>query len=45
MSSPHESHTHESHNSGRWIDTWWPVLVILFGSLFISALVFFHPMH
>ncbi len=34
-----------SHESKSWIDTWWPLLVILFGVLFISTLVFFHPYH
>ncbi len=32
-----------AHESKPWIDTWWPLLVILFGVLFISTLVFFHP--
>jgi len=35
--------TMSAHESKSWIDTWWPLLVILFGVLFISTLVFFHP--
>lgn len=48
MSSPHDVQSHESyemHDSQSWIDTWWPLLVILFGALFLSTFVFFHPMH
>jgi hypothetical protein len=30
-----------SHESG--LDTWWPVLLILFGVLFVTVLVTFHP--
>jgi len=26
-----------------WLDRWWPLLVILFGLIFVSALVGFHP--
>ena len=26
-----------------WIDRWWPVLVILFGLIFLSVLVSFKP--
>ena len=26
-----------------WLDRWWPLLVILFGVLFVSVLVSFHP--
>ena len=26
-----------------WLDRWWPLLVILFGVLFVSILVSFHP--
>jgi steroid 5-alpha reductase family enzyme len=32
-----------AHEKKSWIDTWWPLLVILFGVTFISTLVFFHP--
>ena len=48
MSSPHESQSHESHevHGSRWsIDTWWPLLVIIFGLIFFSTLIFFHPAH
>ncbi|RZU42163.1 hypothetical protein BDD14_3710 [Edaphobacter modestus] len=26
-----------------WLDRWWPLLVILFGLLFVSCLVSFSP--
>jgi hypothetical protein len=26
-----------------WMDRWWPLLVILFGVLFVSVLVCFKP--
>jgi hypothetical protein len=26
-----------------WLDRWWPLLVILYGVLFVSILVSFHP--
>lgn len=26
-----------------WVDRWWPLLLILFGLVFVSALVTFHP--
>jgi len=32
-----------SHESKSWIDTWWPLLVILFGCTFIFTLALFHP--
>jgi len=32
-----------SHNSEPWIDTWWPLLLILFGIAFVTFLVSFHP--
>lgn len=35
----------QSHNQHSWIDQWWPLLLILFGLIFIAALVFFHPTH
>ena len=35
MSSPHTSES--------WLETWWPLLVILFGMVFFSILVSFHP--
>jgi hypothetical protein len=27
-----------------WLDRWWPLLVILFGIMFVSILVCFKPM-
>jgi hypothetical protein len=27
-----------------WLDRWWPLLVILFGVLFVTILVSFKPM-
>ena len=32
-----------SHNSGHWIDTWWPLLLILFGLAFALVLGNFSP--
>lgn len=32
-----------THHKEFWLDTWWPLLVILFGVLFVSILVSFHP--
>jgi steroid 5-alpha reductase family enzyme len=32
-----------SHESKSWIDTWWPLLVILLGVTFILTLALFHP--
>lgn len=34
-----------SENSGFWLDRWWPLLVILFGVIFVSILVSFKPMN
>jgi len=34
----------ESHEQGAWLDTWWPALVIAFGLIFVSCLVFFKPL-
>jgi hypothetical protein len=34
-----------SAGSPSWIDRWWGLLLIVFGLIFISALVFFKPMH
>ncbi len=31
------------HHSDRWIDHWWPLLVIIFGLLFVTLLVTFQP--
>jgi len=33
----------ESHEQEFWLDRWWPLLVILFGVLFVSILVSFKP--
>jgi hypothetical protein len=33
----------ESSEKGWWFDTWWPLLVILLGLLFVSMLVSFKP--
>jgi len=32
-----------SHNSSHFMDTWWPAFLILFGILFVTFLVSFHP--
>jgi hypothetical protein len=32
-----------SSEPGWWLDRWWPLLVILFGVLFVSILVSFKP--
>ena len=32
-----------SHEQQPWIDTWWPVLVIGFGLIFVTFLVSFKP--
>jgi hypothetical protein len=29
----------------RWLDRWWPLLVILFGVMFIILLVTFSPVN
>ena len=33
----------ESHESESLLETYWPVLVITFGLIFVSCLVFFKP--
>lgn len=33
----------ESNHSEPWIETWWPLLVIVFGLIFVGTLVSFHP--
>lgn len=33
----------ESNHNEFWLDTWWPLLVIAFGVLFVSVLVSFNP--
>jgi hypothetical protein len=32
-----------SSSSERWLDRWWPLLVILYGVLFVTVLVTFSP--
>jgi len=32
-----------SASNEPWVDRWWPLLVILFGVLFVSILVTFKP--
>jgi hypothetical protein len=32
-----------SNGSEFWLDTWWPLLVILFGTIFVTILVTFNP--
>ena len=29
----------------RWLDRWWPLLVILYGVIFITALATFSPVN
>jgi len=29
--------------SGSWLDGWWPLLLILFGVIFVSIFVSFKP--
>ncbi|MBB5341425.1 steroid 5-alpha reductase family enzyme [Edaphobacter lichenicola] len=32
-----------SSSAESWVDRWWPLLVILFGVIFVAVLVTFHP--
>ena len=32
-----------SNESEFWLDQWWPLFVILYGVIFVSVLVSFHP--
>jgi hypothetical protein len=32
-----------SSESAFWLDTWWPLFVILFGVIFVTVLVSFSP--
>jgi steroid 5-alpha reductase family enzyme len=32
-----------STESMSWVDRWWPLLVILFGVIFVTVLVTFNP--
>lgn len=41
MSSEHK-HANSSHDA-NWLDTWWPLLVILFGMIFFSILISWKP--
>jgi len=34
----------ESRKQELWLETWWPALVITFGLIFLSCLVFFKPL-
>ncbi len=33
----------ESHESQFWLETWWPLLVIVFGLSFLTFLISFTP--
>ena len=35
----------ELHSKEPWLETYWPVLVITFGLIFVSCLVFFKPVN
>lgn len=32
-----------SSESASWLDRWWPLLVIIFGVIFVSVIVSFSP--
>ena len=32
-----------SHESEPWMDRWWPLLVIIYGVLFVTFITQFHP--
>jgi hypothetical protein len=32
-----------SSSKSSWLDRWWPLLLILFGLIFISTLAFYSP--
>jgi hypothetical protein len=32
-----------SHDKPSWLEAWWPLFVILYGVIFVSFIVFFHP--
>lgn len=34
-----------SVSTERWLDRWWPLLVILYGVIFITVLVTFSPVN
>lgn len=33
----------EHHNHEPWVDTWFPLLVIIFGLIFVTFLTHFNP--
>lgn len=41
MTSSH-SNAHAAHEA-NWLDTWWPLLVILFGLIFFTTLISWKP--
>jgi hypothetical protein len=44
MSTPHDDLQHGTqHHDEPWITYNWPWLVILFGLLFLSLIIFFQP--
>ncbi|MGF7181568.1 type II secretory pathway component PulF [Tunturiibacter psychrotolerans] len=34
-----------SSSESSWLNSWWPLLVILFGVIFVTVLVTFHPVN
>ena len=32
-----------SSKQGAWLDRWWPLLLIVFGLVFLATLAFFQP--
>ena len=43
MSSSIKAKGANSSHDSNWLDTWWPLLVILFGLSFISVLIAWKP--
>ena len=39
----HDPLRHDALHQEPWIETWWPFLIVAFGLLFVSCLVFFKP--
>jgi hypothetical protein len=35
--------SHDSHNDEPWLDTWWPLFLIIYGLLFVILLTTFRP--
>lgn len=33
------------HEKAKWIDTWWPLLLILLACTGIATFILFHPVH